>query len=48
MKQFQGLNFPKELFYNCTSDLKQCKYAMHSKIMTLSSKGKDDDKIKIE
>lgn len=36
-KDFQGPNFPVEAFYNCTSDLNQCKYAMHSKIMTVSS-----------
>lgn len=36
-KDFQAPNFPTELFYNCTSDLCQCKYAMHSKIMTVSS-----------
>ena len=42
-KDFQAPNFPVELFYNCTSELGQCKYAMHSKIMTVSSSSSNDD-----
>ena len=41
-KDFLSPNFPSEFFYNCTSDLDQCKYAMHSKIMTVSSLNNDN------
>lgn len=42
-KDFKSPNFPIEFFYNCTSDLDRCKYAMHSKLMTVSSGDDDDD-----
>lgn len=38
-KDFESSTFPSEIFHNCTTSAgsEKCKYAMHSKIMTVSS-----------
>ena len=39
IKDFQSPNFPSDSFHDCvTKDGNRCKYAMHSKIMTISSR----------